>query len=175
MNQANVVLVPDLTTCVTDDDGPVLSYGPLSVCCSLGNVSNVSMVHACKTPCHDYAVATFGHLIPKSERHLSCEIENNLFLNMIDARTPDKFSIDMFNAAMDFMWRSFEDKRHIVVHCNQGASRSPMLCMLFMAKRLRLFRESDCLQTMLDFGKQFLFDPSDGIVRFVGGAWKHIR
>jgi hypothetical protein len=53
-------------------------------------------------------------------------------LNMIDAEKASFFPDEMINAGLDFITDTFAEGESILLHCNQGISRSPSMAFLWM-------------------------------------------
>ena len=91
-----------------------------------------AVVHACKYPCHRSAVG-YQKSPPKSHPHyLSKEDGDDLYLNMIDPERP-LFQMEMFEDFLSFAKRWSENNDRLLIHCNQGRSRSPSLVLLLFA------------------------------------------
>ena len=91
------------------------------------------VVHACKFPCHRDAVGYNKSPDKQSPFYLYKEAEGNLYLNMIDPPVP-LFDKEMFRIAILEMSGNWAKGKNILIHCNQGESRSPTLAMLLLRK-----------------------------------------
>jgi hypothetical protein len=115
---------------------PRLFVGDQSTC--LQEFEGLVVVHACKSPCHQWAVGYRGSLPPDHEFYLAMEDVRDLYLNLIDPPTP-LFKVDSF-----LHFRDFAESRYLgahqalLIHCNQGHSRVPSLALLFLAKDLHV-------------------------------------
>ena len=57
-------------------------------------------------------------------------------LNIVDAPNPEFFRKEMIEAALDFVDESLARGLKVLIHCNEGMSRSPSIALLYMAARL---------------------------------------
>lgn len=140
--------------------------------CSFADDPSLAIVHACKDPCHRRAVGYKTRTIPSIHPHyLAMERGNHLFLNVIDPETP-LFMMPNFTAFMVFMDRHIAD-REVLIHCNQGESRSRSLAMLYMSKRGLLPSES-YEAAAIAFRAICSFNPSRGITLWLTKNWTMI-
>lgn len=94
-----------------------------------------SVVHACKNPCHQDAVGYYDDLDPGHPNYLTLEEETNLYMNILDPARP-LFMAESFHAFLDFATKRYARGDELLIHCNEGLSRSPSLALLFLAKEL---------------------------------------
>jgi hypothetical protein len=99
--------------------------------------SGLSVVHACKDPCHRIACGDYKGSLPRSnEDYLWKEIGMDLYLNIIDPPVP-LFMMETFDVFLRFAGKFFiPGINDLLIHCNRGLSRAPSLAMLFMSKGL---------------------------------------
>lgn len=120
-----------------------------------------AVIHACKHPCYESIMGN----VPKSDpNYLFIEIGNNLYLNIID---PDKplFCRTTFDVSLQFISKHIE-KRKVVIHCNEGRSRSASIAMLFLFKKLHY---RNAVNEFLDVYNEY--EPSLGIEKYLGTNW----
>lgn len=101
------------------------------------NTSEWAVVHACKDPFHKELVGYRGNLSPNHSNYALIEKGNRLALNLVDM---DTFSDSYFEHhkkmliyTIDFINRKIKEGKKILIHCNQGQSRSPSIAMLYLA------------------------------------------
>ena len=130
-----------------------------------------AVVHACKFPCHRRAVG-YRKAPPKSSPYyLFREIDDNLYLNMIDA-SAKYFSHTIFETPLDFIDLHWNDGMNILVHCNKGGSRAPSIVLLFLAKRIGVIDASSYDGARQDFLKVYpQYNPSQGIRSYLRKHW----
>lgn len=91
------------------------------------------VVHACKEPYHRQALGYTGKGAPKNHpEYLWARRDHRLCLNMVDAPNPDFIPHELVDAALDFIHQSLPNGK-VLVHCNQGMSRSVGIAMLYLA------------------------------------------
>jgi len=96
-----------------------------------------AIVHACKEPYHRLALGYRGRGAPKHHpEYLVARRGNRLILNIVDVDNPAFFDKEMIDAALDFIAEALAQGSRVLIHCNQGESRSPAMALLYMAARL---------------------------------------
>ncbi|TCK73889.1 dual specificity protein phosphatase family protein [Acidipila rosea] len=95
----------------------------------------LAVAHACKSPCHQRSVGYKGSLAQKHPQYLALQHSHDLYLNIIDPPLP-LFRLETFSHFLSFAEEHHGRGGSLLVHCNQGESRSPSLALLFLAKRL---------------------------------------
>lgn len=95
-----------------------------------------AIVHAYPA-CHRDALGYTTPLAPKGPEQLLARREQHLFLNMRDAEEPTFYSKEaLIDPALAFMDEMRAKEANILIHCEQGLSRSPSLALLYLATRL---------------------------------------
>lgn len=98
------------------------------------NSEGWGVVHACKSH-HQIALGYEGSLNSSHPSYLSYQLNNHLYLNIID---PDKplFQLEPFIKGLNFLHRWHKTKKsRVLIHCDKGESRAPSLAMLYLATR----------------------------------------
>ena len=121
-----------------------------------------AIIHACKHPCYERIMGK--NIRPNDPNYLFIEIGDNLYLNMIDPYEP-LFKKLSFDIALQFIEKHIEDKK-VIIHCNEGKSRSASIAMLYLFKNLP-YREAQ--NKMIDIYNEY--DPSMGIEEYLGWNW----
>ncbi len=130
----------------------------------------LAVVHACKSPCHQKAVGYRGSLPRAHPHYLVLEVENDLFLNMIDPDTP-LFMPPLFERSLDFVEKHIS-ARKVLIHCNLGLSRSPSLALLYMAKRAKAISDDSYSAAKKQFLSTFPhYQPGLGIQTYLSRNW----
>lgn len=113
-----------------------------------------------------------------SPEYLVMENGNLMSINWVDADDPKLFEwggVDVFIQALDFIDKWW-GKRHILVHCDKGKSRGPMVCLLYLAKRVRKISNNSYDEAAVDFLEIMQdIDPGLGIEGFVANHWDEIK
>lgn len=109
----------------------------------LKNHEEWSIVHACKEPYHRQALGYSGRAAPKTHpEYLIAKRGNRLILNLIDADTPKYIPKKIIDEALEFIDKELAKDQKVLVHCNQGRSRSPGIAMLYLAQKEKINYES---------------------------------
>jgi predicted protein tyrosine phosphatase len=109
----------------------------------LKNQDQWSIVHACKEPYHRQALGYSGRAAPQSHpEYLIAKRDNRLILNLIDADTPKYIPKEIIDEALQFIDEQLGDGQKVLVHCNQGMSRSPGIALLYLAQKGEIASES---------------------------------
>lgn len=149
-----------------------LSYGNESDCTHATDGS-LAVVHACKHPCHRYAVG-YTNTLPKTHaNYLVLERGHHLYLNLIDPPQP-LFMMPSFDAFLRFVDREIAE-RPVLIHCNQGESRAPSLTLLYMAKRLTLLPNDSYGSAASAFRQKYMYNPGCGIETWLTTNWSKIN
>lgn len=84
--------------------------------------------HACKEPYHRQALGYTGRAAPKGHpEYLIARRENRLILNLVDAPDPAYLPREIIDT-------NLRTGNRVLVHCNEGLSRSPGIGLLYLAK-----------------------------------------
>lgn len=140
----------------------------------LAGSSEVSVVHACKSPCHQRAVGYTGSLPSSHPNYLVLEKDADLFLNIIDPPKP-LFMPLLFSQFLIFAQKHWNEGKKLVIHCNQGESRAPSLALLFLAKELAVIDDSSYESAREQF--QILYpryQPGKGIQIYFEKNWANL-
>ena len=93
-----------------------------------------AVVHACKEPYHRKALGYSGRAAPKTHKeYLMAVRDDRLSLNLVDAEDPKYIRKEIIDAALRFIAEKLDEGKKILVHCNQGASRSVGITLLHLA------------------------------------------
>lgn len=133
--------------------------------CSSGLFSHV--IHACKT-CHQDALGYRGSLQGTHPNYLIYENGSNLYLNMVDMEREllPLYTNPIMFAAMNFLDKYIKEHK-ILVHCNQGFSRSPSIVLLYCAREKIIPSKSyhDALKQFFELFPQY--NPGRGIASYM--------
>jgi hypothetical protein len=139
--------------------------------CRAGGVG-WSVVHACKSPCHQRAAGYRGSLPSSHPNYLFLREERDLYLNLIDPPRP-LFMPASFVAFLEFADGEWTAGQNLLIHCNQGESRAPSLALLFLAKRRGALDDSSYATARTAFEGIFLgYKPGTGIASYFSTNWQ---
>lgn len=142
------------------------------------SLENDAIVHATQTIHYDimgwdrkYTKPTKNH-----PNYIVWERENRISLNWVDgpAYLYEWSGPSTFVRVLDFIEKWIVD-RNVLIHCDQGISRSPTLGLLFLAKRQMSIPNSSFSIARIEFQKIYpLYQPA-GIGDYVDQHWNEIR
>ena len=130
------------------------------------------VVHACKDPYHRQALGYTGRAAPKTHpEYLIARRDGRLVLNLIDPPDPAYVPKEIVDAALDYIHANIADTR-VLVHCNQGESRSPAIGMLYLAVYTDRLPFDDFLEAESEFRRIYpAYNPGPGIRGFLVQHW----
>ncbi|MCP1994321.1 dual specificity protein phosphatase [Flavobacterium sp. HSC-61S13] len=130
-------------------------------------------VQACKEPCHRKALGYTGRSADESHpEYLIARRERKIILNMIDPPTGKYFENLMFEHSLIFIDENLKNGKKVLIHCNQGISRSPSIGLLYLATKGKIRNENFSLAEE-DFIKLYPNYAPSGIKFFLTLNWKH--
>jgi len=134
-----------------------------------------AVIHACKSPCHQFAVGYRGSLTADHPNYLVLERGDDLFLNMIDPPFP-LFKMESFTEFLRFAHERWKRQITLLIHCNQGESRAPALALLLMSKRLGVLSPVSYNEAAQEFSDMYpAYRPGHGIRTFLMEHWEAIK
>jgi|AntRauTorcE11898_2_1112593.scaffolds.fasta_scaffold23468_2 rhodanese-related sulfurtransferase len=138
----------------------------------LKNQDKWNILHACKEPYHRQALGYSGRGAPKSHpEYLVAKRDHRLILNLIDADDPKYIPKEIIDEALEFIEKSLSNNKKVLVHCNQGMSRSPGIAMLYLAQKGEINSES-FPQAQNEFKEIYpQYNLSNGIRGFLSRYW----
>ena len=131
------------------------------------------VVHACKEPYHRQALGYSGRAAPKNHpEYLIARRGNRLVLNLVDADDPAYIPAEIMDAAVMFIHEHLNAGRRVLVHCNQGLSRSPAIAMLYLGTHTDRLSRGSFEQAFTSFRKVYPpFAPALGVLGFLRERW----
>jgi hypothetical protein len=135
-----------------------------------------AVVHACKEPYHRNALGYVTRGAPKQhpEYYFAIRLQE-LCLNLVDVPDPNYIQPQIIDFTLSFIIEQLRAGRKVLIHCNQGLSRSPGIGMLFLAQK-----GDFCGLTYDDAKLKFLeryphFSPAAGIEGYCRINWDKYR
>lgn len=146
---------------------PNLFVGNDSDC--IGLDKGWAIVHCAKEKWHRQFVGYRHRALSKDHKEYLYAIrDNEIALNMVDADKPEFFTEDMINSALTFINFYLGFGKKVLVHCNQGGSRSPSIAMLYIKDKL----PQDFEEAEEEFKLLYpLYNPKNGIREYVRNHW----
>ncbi len=92
------------------------------------------IVHACKHPYHKEALGYAGAAASRDHpEYLIARRPGRLILNLVDVADVNYISPEIIDPALDTIHQHIASSK-VLVHCNQGMSRSPTIALLYLLK-----------------------------------------
>lgn len=135
------------------------------------NGSNFAIIHACKT-CHQKGIGYRGNLSSTHPNYLIYDNDNNLFLNLVDMDREllSKFTHPIMKSALNFIRNHIKTEK-ILVHCNQGRSRSPSICLVYLAQN-GIISSNSYINAKEEFEKIYPdYSPGKGVELYLHKNW----
>jgi hypothetical protein len=133
----------------------------------------LAVIHACKT-CHKKALNYRDNLPHNHPNYLALRQPFDLYLNIVDAREP-LFKLDTFLEFLRFAEAHYSKGASLLIHCDQGLSRSPTLALVFLAKFLGKLPD-DTFGTARAALKLLYppYEPGPGLYKFMTDNWRKL-
>lgn len=133
---------------------------------------NWYVVHAAKFPWHRQAVGYAGPAAPKGHpEYLYALRDRSIALNLVDAPDPGYIPEELVRAALLAITVNIE-KSKVLVHCNQGLSRSPTLALLWMRKHTNTFADMSHAEAVEKFRAIYPdYAPAAGMDGYAEAHW----
>ncbi|MDR0675720.1 MAG: dual specificity protein phosphatase family protein [Elusimicrobiota bacterium] len=131
-------------------------------------------IHACKT-CHQKYLGYKGSLPQSHPSYLIAQTPDYLYLNMVDMEKEllPKFTHPIMKASLDFIESNIKNNR-ILIHCNQGVSRSSSLALFYLARK-RIISTENYQKAKADFTKIYpQTNLGIGIALYLNNNWKDL-
>ena len=131
------------------------------------------VVHACKEPYHRLTLGYTSRAAPKDHpEYLIARRGNRLILNLVDAPDPAYIPKEIIDAALEFISTSLQSGNRVLVHCNEGRSRSAGIGLLYLAKNTDKVPKGDFLAAEAAFRSIYpQYNPKSGMRGFMIGNW----
>jgi predicted protein tyrosine phosphatase len=132
-----------------------------------------AVLHACKIPYHKELVGYTQKALPNTHpEYLYARRGLRLALNMIDGPDPKYTSPLLVDAALGFISENLGEGRKTLVHCNQGASRSPSLALLYLAINTDALPKDSLENAESSFLELYpRYNPMMGIRGYIKANW----
>ncbi len=153
---------------------PNLFVGNDADCAKCTHDSDFAIVHACKT-CHQSALGYTKSLIPIHPNYLIFETGRHLYLNLVDMPNEfqSKFTHPIFDRALDFISK-YISAHKVLIHCNQGLSRSPSLGLVYLAGN-GIIANKNYETAVSAFLKLYPdYEPGNGVKLYTRNNWDYL-
>lgn len=137
------------------------------------------VISAAKEPWHREALGYKERGAPKdSPEYLFAHREGRLILNLVDVEDPAFIREEIVNATIEAIDVARAAGEKVLIHCNQGKSRAPMLALLWMrwgdAPLLNAVMRVLTVDQAVEVMKQVYpeFAPAGGMLGFARSHWE---
>lgn len=136
--------------------------------------SDFVFVQAAKIPFHKSAVGYQGNSCDMRHPEYFVAVRSNgIALNMVDSDHATLFSPILFDSALNYIETKKKEGKKILIHCNQGISRSPSIGLLYLAKEGKIRNKSYAVAKE-DFEKIYPnYYPNRGVRDFLFLSWEN--
>ncbi|HET9285663.1 MAG TPA: dual specificity protein phosphatase [Candidatus Angelobacter sp.] len=130
------------------------------------------VIHACKEPYHRQALGYTSRGAPKGHpEYLIAYRPGRLILNLVDVADVNFVPAQIMDIAINEIANNIK-KNKVLVHCNQGLSRSPTIALLYLAKHTDVFKGKNLNEVLRDFIKKYPdYAPAQGMADYVKNNW----
>ncbi|MCX5770331.1 MAG: dual specificity protein phosphatase [Candidatus Hydrogenedentes bacterium] len=130
-------------------------------------------VHACKEPYHRQLLGYKTRGAPKNHpEYFFARRTARLFLNLVEAPDPNYIPKVIVDEALCFIDEGLQQGERVLIHCNQGESRSPSIGLLYLVARTATLPKGSLSEAETPFRKLYpLYNPSSGMRGFLIQYW----
>lgn len=131
------------------------------------------VVHACKEPYHRLALGYTGRAAPKDHpEYLIAQRGDRLILNLVDAPDLAYIPQEIIDTALEYIDTSLRNSNRVLVHCNEGCSRSAGIGLLYLAAYTDQFKGLDFYQAEAMFRSIYPpYNPKAGMRGYMIKNW----
>lgn len=130
-----------------------------------------AIVHAAKYPYHRDAVGYSGRSAPMGPYYYYKVVGFEMSVNIVDAKDESFFSKQMMDGIISFCCFHYSHGKSVLIHCNQGQSRAPILALL-VAKQLGLITSDFFTAERNLQGSYYGYSPNEGIRNYAIHHWE---
>jgi len=130
------------------------------------------VISAAKFPYHKNALGYAGREAPKDHPDYALARKpGTLILNLVDADDAKFIGPETIAAAVDAIYEHIGFSK-VLIHCNQGVSRSPSIAFLYLLKFTDVFRRDSFEEDLEEFVRLYPpYQPKNGMADFVRDNW----
>ena len=133
-------------------------------------------IHACKEPYHRRALGYTGRAASKEHpEYLFAYRDSCLILNLVDVDNPEYIRKEIIDEAIKTIDFNLKNGHKVLVHCNQGQSRSGVIGLLYLHAVGVI--TTDCFE---EAENQYLelypwYEPANGMRMFAKNYWNNYK
>ena len=130
------------------------------------------VVHACKEPYHRQALGYTTQGAPKQHpEYLFAERPGRLILNLVDVAQVAVVAPIIVDTAVGAIDRHVVEAK-VLIHCNQGFSRSPSIALLYLLKHTGALGSQEPDTALLAFRRLYPpYAPAQGMADYARLNW----
>ncbi len=131
------------------------------------------VVHACKEPYHRLSLGYSQRGAPKNHpEYLIAKRGSRLILNLVDAQDPAYIPKETIDAALAFVNENLNGGARVLIHCNEGCSRSAGIGLLYLGKFTNTVPKGSFLEAEATYRSIYPpYDPKTGMRGFMREKW----
>ncbi|MFA6711503.1 MAG: phosphatase [Candidatus Caldatribacteriota bacterium] len=133
------------------------------------------VIHACKEPYHRQALGYTGRAVANTHpEYLIAERGNRLILNLVDVEDPKYIVKEIIDKAILTIDEKIKAKK-ILVHCNQGMSRSATIGLLYLHYS-GIISTDNFKKAEIEYLKLYpSYNPANGMRTFAELNWNNYQ
>jgi hypothetical protein len=131
------------------------------------------IIHACKDPYHRDALGYTGRAVSRDHpEYLIARRPGRLILNLVDVADVNYISPEIIDPALDTIHQHIASNK-VLVHCNQGMSRSPTIAFLYLLKFTDVLLRQNVESDLQVFQKLYPpYAPAKGMSDYARINWR---
>ena len=116
----------------------------------------------------------------RSPYYIIHETPQWISVNWVDSPDPKLFNylnngINVVKQVLEFIQKSLEEGKKVLITCDQGQSRSPSIALVYLAKVSHTLPDSSFMEASREFLKIYpAYQPATGISGFLTNIWSEI-